>query len=399
MRPIQIFALGVVVAALPAPRVAAQAPSEAPPAWQIQAGHAVLVTNGFLSQADFDAAKAKFDSLDDDTAVGLGPVYNARTCGECHQNPVIGAVSQIVELRAGHLDANGRFVDAPGGSLINDRAIDPAFQERVPRSEDIHAFRAVTNTIGDGFVEAVDSNDLAGLAARNGGQFIEVPVLEAGGLVRGGRFGWKNQNSSLLTFAGDAYLNEQGITNALFPVDNTSMGRVVDDGAPDPEDQENDIQTFANFMRSTGVPPRDTAVAATPDAVAGDRLFSTIGCDTCHVRTLKTVAAGTVINRGQFTVPPALGNKVFHPFGDFLLHDVGTGDGIVQNGGQRTRNKVRTAPLWGVRTHARLMHDGRSVTFNDAILRHDNEAFDAAQRYRQLSFSQQRQLAVFLSSL
>ncbi|HKE55932.1 MAG TPA: hypothetical protein VKB46_04500 [Pyrinomonadaceae bacterium] len=29
-----------------------------------------------------------------------------------------------------------------------------------------------------------------------------------------------------------------------------------------------------------------------------------------------------------------LGDKIIHPFSDFLLHDVGTGDGIVQNGGQ-----------------------------------------------------------------
>src|SRR5262249_11717598 len=79
------------------------------------------LTNGFLTQADFDAARATFEERDE-IADGLGPVYNAQSCAECHQNPVTGAISQISELRAGHV-SGGNFVDAPGGSLINDRAI------------------------------------------------------------------------------------------------------------------------------------------------------------------------------------------------------------------------------------------------------------------------------------
>ena len=68
----------------------------------------------------------------DEISDGLGPVYNAQSCRECHQNPVTGGISQISELRAGHSAADGTFVDAPGGSLINDRAIDAQIQERVP---------------------------------------------------------------------------------------------------------------------------------------------------------------------------------------------------------------------------------------------------------------------------
>jgi len=69
------------------------------------------------------------------------------------------------------------------------------------------------------------------------------------------------------------------------------------------------------------------------------------GCAICHVRTITTAAVGTVINGGMLTVPAALGNKTIHPFSDFLLHHVGTGDGIVQNGGRTTRNKLRTSAL------------------------------------------------------
>jgi hypothetical protein len=39
-----------------------------------------------------------------------------------------------------------------------------------------------------------------------------------------------------------------------------------------------------------------------------------------------------VINGGAFVVPAALGNKIIHQYSDFVLHDVGAGDGIVQNG-------------------------------------------------------------------
>ena len=90
---------------------------------------------------------------------------------------------------------------------------------------------------------------------------------------------------------------------------------------------------------------------------------------------------------------------MIHPFSDFLLHDVGTGDGIVQNGGQGTRNKVRTPPLWGLRTRERLMHDGLSLTRGEAILRHAGQATSVINQYRSLSTSQKNKLVAFLNSL
>jgi CxxC motif-containing protein (DUF1111 family) len=267
-----------------------------------------------------------------------------------------------------------------------------------------------TNILGDGFVEAIDSNILAAIAnAQPGqsggaiaGQFLQVPVDEARGALRGGRFGWKNQQASLLSFSADAYLNEMGITSRLQPTENTSLGRsVLDfDFVADPEDAtKNDIDTFAAFMRATKAPPRDAALAATPDAVAGSSLFNQVGCNICHTRSITTAPAGTVINGGALRVHAALGNRVIHPFSDFLLHDVGTGDGIVQNGGQSTANKLRTPPLWGSRTHDRHMHDGASLTFTDSILRHAGEATAVINNFRNLTANQRNQLVVFLQSL
>jgi CxxC motif-containing protein (DUF1111 family) len=368
------------------------------------------LSNGHTTQEVFEADRETFDELED-IDEGLGPLYNARSCGGCHENPVSGGISQINELRAGHFNGFS-FVDHPGGSLINDRSIDAAFQERVLGGNEVRTFRTSLNTLGDGFVEAIDSNTLVAISnnqpAGLRGQFIQVPVLEANGAVRGGRFGWKNQHASLVSFSADAYLNEMGITSPLQPTENTSNGRSVEDidEVQDPEEAPTaefptgpDIEAFARFMRATKAPPRDAVLAATPEAVAGSNLFNAVGCAICHVGSIVTAPAGTVINNGEFTVPAALGSKRIHPFGDFLLHNVGTGDGIVQNGGQSTRNKVRTAPLWGMRTRDRLMHDGNTLNRNEAILRHAGEATGVINNYRSLSTTQQSQLITFLNSL
>jgi CxxC motif-containing protein (DUF1111 family) len=360
-------------------------------------------TNGFATQADMDAARAHFEEVES-VADGLGPVYNAQSCRECHQNPVTGGGSQVTEFRTGHYDGTS-YVEPPGGSLNNDRAIDPSIQERVMVGQEVRAFRITPSLMGDGFVEAIDSNTLVAIAtaqpAGQTGTVIQVPVSEAPGNNRVGRFGWKNQNCSLMSFAADAYLNEIGITSPMQPVENTSNGRSVAafDTVPDPEDNGADIASFTLFMRSLKAPAIDAAQAATPSARNGSALFDACGCPVCHVRSINTAPAGTVINGGAYTVPAALGDKTIHPYGDFLLHDVGTGDGIVQNGGQATRNLVRTAPLWGMRTRARLMHDGLSLSRTDAILRHAGQAAGSVAAFARLSAAQQADVLSFLNSL
>jgi CxxC motif-containing protein (DUF1111 family) len=422
-------------------------------------------TNGFIPQGkppedcvdpvpgDFENDKAIFEEVDV-VEDGLGPVYNAQSCKECHQNPVTGAISQITELRAGHT-TNNTFFDAPGGSLINQRGIptpnynDPhksaKVQERVPplytagiippggaitNEEPTRTLRTSLNTLGDGFVEAIPDGTLISMAAKQKGDthqevhglVINVPVLEAGGAKRVGRFGWKNQHASLVSFSGDAYLNEIGITNFLILDENTSLGRFVGFGTPfdvvpdntpcdaNPmvicgEDTAQDVNTFAEFMRATQAPPRDPDIIAKfqADVDAGAALFEKMNdqysCSVCHVPTIITGNRCQPINGGTFSIPDALARKRIHPFGDFLLHDVGTGDFIVQNGGPATRTTVRTPPLWGVRTRPQLLHDGTALTFNEAILAHSGEALQVRLRYQALSAAQKRQLITFLESL
>ena len=158
-----------------------------------------------------------------------------------------------------------------------------------------------------------------------------VTTFALHGALRAGRFGWKNQHASLVSFAADAYLNEMGITSPLQPTENTSNGNSVAkyDKVDDPEDEGEDVESFASFMRATKAPSRNTALANTSDAQAGERLFKQIGRALCHVSTIVTAPPGTPINGGKFRVPEALGNKIIHPFSDFLLHDIGTGDGTI----------------------------------------------------------------------
>jgi CxxC motif-containing protein (DUF1111 family) len=396
--------------------------------------------NGLTDLASFNMDRGQFEQTEF-IGDGLGPIFNAQSCRECHQNPVTGSTSQVKELRAGHQDAFGNFVGAtatladgtvtiPNRSLINQRAICPAVdtitlngqpytfnfpqtqgQERISTAETIRAFRMSLNTLGDGFVESISDQTLLNLASNQCsntgglicGETVRVPVLEANGALAIGRFGWKNQHASLLSFSSDAYLNEMGVSNRL-PPNNVDVTRICD-VIPDPNnattDSEGlqDIDRFARFMRATKVPPRDTALANSPDGLAGASLFHNVGCDICHVSSITTAPPGTSVDAGAFIVPDSLGNKIIHPYSDFLLHNIGTGDGIVQNGGQETAQRMRTPPLWGVRTRTELLHDGRSNTFFDTIQRHRGAAQPVTNNFNSLSTTQQNQLITFLRSL
>ncbi|HXN53524.1 MAG TPA: di-heme oxidoredictase family protein [Candidatus Acidoferrum sp.] len=402
-------------------------------------------TNGMVDDATHQADQMKFDEVEQ-LSDGLGPLYNAQSCRECHQSPVSGAASQVTELRVGHQGPDGRFrtPDIPiahgaevitGRSLVNDRAIcpnaafpDKEIQERVPETETIRTLRLSLSVLGDGFVEAIADQTLVDLSKQQCksshhkicGQLLYVPIVEAPGQMGVGRFGWKNQHASLLSFSGDAYLNEMGITNRLQPNEVTNLCNSASEPNDKPgPDGLSDIDRFARFIRATKAPARDAQLANGAAARKGLTLFDKIGCATCHVEAITTATAGTKINGGTFTIPPALGSITLHPYGDFLMHDVGTGDGILQaireHYGHRvfqqmsdylskqdfesSRNKIRTAPLWGVRLRPRLMHDGASTTILEAITRHRGEANHVTQQFEKLKRPDQEAIIEFLKSL
>ena len=674
------FASALVITLVLTPAVQSQGgPTEAPALFD-------NLTNGFTDQATFDADRAAFEAREE-KADGLGPIYNAQACVECHQNRVSGGVSQILEVRAGHSGPNGSFVPAPGGSLINSRSINTTIQERVPggplityvnnasqvslvsfdidagildtlpdvpttghsfpayspdgariafsanngiwivnndgtnpnlisfdgdftpswspdgtkiafsstrtgvaqiftmtpigtevtnisndangqdrmptfspdgmkiafqrtptsglnpvgkiwtmnangsgqmqitlgvgnderptyspdgltiafstnrdgnyeiyktpavggvatrltnnaasdrnptwapdnssiafgsdrnaglkiwaitpdgsnptqvngnndgggdqpafskvQEETFRTFRASPILVGLGFVECIADGTLVSIRDNQPvamrGTAIEVDVTEAPDQTRIGRFGWKNSVATLLSFSAGAYLFEMGITSPLFPREQSSLGRSVAfaDTVADPEDtggeegHGEDVEAFTRFMRSTKAPPRNSAMVLNDATDPGSLLFNSLDCSVCHVRSITTAPVGSVINGGTFVVPAALGDKIIHPFSDFLLHDIGTGDGIVETNGEVTRNKVRTAPLWGLRTRDKFMHDGgsssaptnsgdQSFTLNEAVLRHAGQASASRTAYQALTPLEKSQLIRFLKSL
>jgi CxxC motif-containing protein (DUF1111 family) len=359
-------------------------------------------------ECNLEAAVEEFTGPED-TAAGLGPIFNAAGCGECHSsNQILGATSQISEKRAGLFDSRrNRFTEHPGGSLIHDRSFRPHEMERInPAVTNVIAIRNTISVLGDGFVEAISQTTLQNIAnaqpPEQRGLLIDVPVLESPGQTRLGRFGHKGQHASLLSFSADAYVNEMGITSPMQTEEPTRNGVPVaepPDAPPGVDDEGVDVALFALFMRSTKAPPVDPVLSATQEARAGRQIFNIIGCAVCHTPTITTAPPGTSINGGALRVARSLGNKRIQPFSDFLLHDLGTGDGIVQNGGPESRNRIRTPALWGLRARGRFMHDNLSFDFTSAIARHGNQGSEARNNFNRLSQGEKSRLLAFLSSL
>src|SRR5262245_19363470 len=224
-------------------------------------------------------------------ADGLGPTYNDVGCVECHQSIDVGGFGQQMEFRAGHI-TNGAFVDAPGGQLVHARGTDSDIVEHISTAETVKAFRIVTSAIGDGFVEAIANqtlqNNVAAQQLAQRGTLTNVPVTEADNTLPVGRCGRTAQHASLLSFGGDAYLNEMGITNPFdgFGGRSSSAGDAgthenpastaegvihvtfpsAFDPVPDPEDDGDDVLAFADFMAATSAPGRQNPIPAAANA-------------------------------------------------------------------------------------------------------------------------------------
>jgi CxxC motif-containing protein (DUF1111 family) len=385
-------------------------------------------SNGLTGIDNFEVDKTKFEDQHN-ILDGLGPVYNEKACVDCHNGPVTGGSAQVTELRVGNL-VNGTFVNPtvtidygqhtiPERSLINAQSICPDAEENSPDGQSQRALRQSLTALGDGFIESIADSTIInnGQSACNSsggticGEVVKVAVLECtatscpNGNLAVGRFGWKSQHASLLSFSSDAYLNEMGVTNRF----NSKEVTGVCDAIPDPEDKADaaglfDIDHFARFMRATKAPPREDQEDINDSGTAGNisngqSVFTNIGCNLCHTPQFVTAPAGTKVDAGAFVVPASLGSKIINPYSDFLLHNINTGDGIVQNGPQDTLNKVRTSPLWAVSSRSRFLHDGRAITLREAILDHGGEAAGVITNFKSQTAQNQADLITFLRSL
>jgi CxxC motif-containing protein (DUF1111 family) len=144
------------------------------------------------------------------------------------------------------------------------------------------------------------------------------------------------------------------------------------------------IDNFENFMRLLAPVERGPVADA---ARAGEQLFSSFGCASCHTPALMT---GRSAN-------PLFDRKAVNLFSDLLLHDVGTGDGIEQAAAQA--DEIRTPALWGLRLRRPFLHDGSAATIDEAIRRHGGEATAARERYTGATAAERSRLLAFLNSL
>jgi CxxC motif-containing protein (DUF1111 family) len=352
-------------------------------------------------RANFADGKAAFKNVET-AADGLGPGFNDAACGNCHKAGAVGGGAAIFEVRVGKL-VNGVFnpLASEGGELLQLHGIGNAvpgcnFTGEVPPADaTIVAKRRTTPLFGLGFVDDTPDSTFTSLAASQPtairGRVNMVRNISKGANTVG-KFGWKAQVPTLFQFSGDAYLNEMGITNPQFPNENLPNGSAAllaaCDKVPELEDDGSDVTNFNNFMRLLAAPE---PLAGTNASRAGDQTFTTIGCDGCHVRT---ITSGNSVNSG-------LAFKDYHPFSDFLLHDMGSlGDGIADNG-IATGREIRTTPLWGIRflDPTKLLHDGRATSIQDAILKHDGQGKASRDKFNALSSTDKSNVVEFLKHL
>lgn len=373
---------------------------------QARSGEALLDLDA-QQELRFDQGRIQFERtiLIED---GLGPTFNQTSCASCHNNPVGGHGNQTV-TQFGRLDKKGGFdpLLALGGSLLQANAINDNCIEVVPVQANVTSLRVTLGSLGFGLIEAIPDADL--LAVRDAqdpsirGVARTVQSLEEPGVDRIGRFGWKSQIATILTFSADAATNEMGLTNRLLPEENAPNGNteVLEqyDLVPDPEDVADSegmeyIDRVTDFQRFMAAPPQ------TPrSGMLGESLLATIGCTGCHVAEFTTSS--------DSSVEAALRNKVIKPYSDFLLHDMGlASDGI--GDGPISGRYMRTPVLWGIKGRNPLWHDGRFAdgTFQDrvrdAIAEHDvfgSQGRPSAQAFAGLTASDQDAIIRFLMSL
>jgi CxxC motif-containing protein (DUF1111 family) len=383
-----------------------------------------------ISAADFATARGAFatvEGIDD----GLGPIFNEKACGNCHTQGSIGGAGVQIERRFGRFD-NGVFnsLANKGGSLrqlftlgaftgANGQACNVPLEVEPPETTVHNVGRLTTPLFGAGLIDAIpDSVIIANAAAQPTsvrGIVNKVTVLlpqpgdttQAVGSTRVGRFGWKAGIATLVQFSADAYLNEMGITtqhciggqsvlsfateskpNGIAqPVgcDDRGAGGAgipagTDDGvgscAGGLTEIQDDVELFADFMTFLAPAPR---LPIDPNInLRGGTVFNGIGCASCHL--LKDYVTPAHPANG---VP---GNFTFRPRSDFLVHDIGTGDQIGNDGDSLAKTKLmRTAPLWGLHHRTRFLHDGSATTVTDAILRHGGQATTAKNNFVNLS--------------
>jgi CxxC motif-containing protein (DUF1111 family) len=328
---------------------------------------------------------------------GLGPLFNAPACGECHENPREGGSGDELELHVATLRADGTCDPlADKGGIVIQQQVTQALKEAlgidrepVPAEATSRATRSTPDLFGFGLLDAVPDATILSYADpddRDGDGISGRPNRFFDGRL--GRFGRKALVPTLEEFNDGAFVIEQGITNPAVPTEETIAGNPIPPGVdpvPEPEIGQQAIDVTDAFVRFLApLAP----LKLDREGKRGRKLFSEIGCANCHVPTLKT--GDNPVN--------ALRRKEIAAFTDLLLHDMGTELADICLG-LATPSEFRTEPLMGLRLQSRFLHDGRAKTVEEAIQLHGGEASRSRERFRGLRDSEKGALLKFLGSL
>jgi CxxC motif-containing protein (DUF1111 family) len=354
-------------------------------------------------RAQFFAGRVVFDRVfvQED---GLGPIFNASACAECHEDPGSGGPGDEVEIHFSNF--SGTTCDllvAHGGNVLQDSATalltfythytkEPApnvtFQTGRRTTPDVLGFGLFENIPRATIVALADPNDA------NGDGISGRAHITADGSL--GRFGRKAGDPSLDRFNAGAFLQEMGITNPENPEELNIGGHVIGedidpavDPVAEPELTAGELTALNAFMRFLAPPKK---LPLSNQAKAGKDVFKNIGCIGCHIETMTT---------GPSSVA-ALDRQPVNPFTDFLLHDIGTGGASDNCQGAATPAEFRTEPLTGLRfseEEVGFLHDGSATTIEAAILRHGNEANTARLKFNALTGGQKNALLAYLRSI
>jgi CxxC motif-containing protein (DUF1111 family) len=332
---------------------------------------------------------------------GLGPLFVATSCGSCHAGDGKGHPFTTL-TRFGQTNESGNQFLKLGGPQLQHRSIPGFAPEQIPAGATFSKFTPPANT-GLGFLDAVSDNDILLFSDPddlNGDGISGVPnwvelkvyvtaregsVLKNGKYI--GRFGKKAATYNLLQQTAQAYNQDIGITSTFEPTDTYSGNEI------DPEISNQEIQDVVFYLKTLKAPiPRQ----ANNDVLAGKQLFINMGCGNCHRPEMKT--ASTNIQ--------SLHNKVFYPYTDLLLHDMGSGLDDSYTEGSAKSSEWRTPPLWGLGLSKNsqggeyfLLHDGRAKSIEEAIRLHGGEGTKSKESFESLSTEERKRLIRFLESL
>lgn len=334
---------------------------------------------------------------------GLGPLFNADACGECHESPAAGGPGDELEVHATRF-LQGGFCDPlieKGGPVIQQRTT-PALKaalghdsEPFPTEGTATALRTTPDVFGFGLLDAVPDATILAMADpddRDGDGISGRPNRFFDGRI--GRFGRKALVPTLREFNDGAFVFEQGVTNPAVPEENTIGGRPIPQGVDplsEPEINHEALELTDAFVRFLA-PPAPLSFGR--QEKRGEAIFSKIGCARCHVPALRTAEHPV----------KGLSKVEVRAYTDLLLHDMGPELADICLG-LATPSEFRTEPLMGLRFseqieegEPRFLHDGRARSIEEAIIRHGGEGAGARDRFRALSAADRNALLTFLRS-